>query len=238
MAPAPSEEVFAERVIGTGGRREDLAEQAGEFAPFAVFAAAAHGERQRFKAAEGGDFGFELADGARRRRLIEDLFLGGFDLVIRRVLKVLHVLAIERRRGGGDGLGGGAALQEFEFPQALLQAFAAPAQRLVDGLGRGCESPLQDGEREPDRARSLVIGERLGTIELLAHVVGDFLVEPRLGVRKLVRHGIGDALREKRRAVELEQSFLHHAAHQVGNVRPGARHHESGPRNGRHRAAP
>ena len=108
--------------------------------------------------------------------------------------------------------------KSFEFPQALLQAFAAPVQRLVDGLGRGGEPPLQDGEREPDRARSLVVGKRLGAIELLAHVVGDFLVELRLGVGKLVRHGIGDALREKRRAVELEQVLLHHPAHQVGNI--------------------
>ena len=77
---------------------------------------------------------------------------------------------------------------------------------------------MEDREGKPDRTRSLVIGKRLGTIELLAHVVGDFLVEPRLGVRKLVRHGIGDALREERRSVELEQIFLHHAAHQVRDV--------------------
>ena len=172
------------RVVGHGGSREDLAKQTGEFAPFAVLAAAAHGERQRFKAAKRGDFGFQFADGARRRRLIEDLLLGSFDLVIWSFLKVLHILGIEHGSCGGDRLRCRAALQDFEFPQALLQALAAPVQRLVDGLGRGGEPPLEDGEREPNRTRSLIVGERLGTIELLAHVVRDFLVEPRLGVGK------------------------------------------------------
>ena len=83
---------IAGRVIGNADRREDLAEQAGEFAPLTILAAAAHGECERFKSSEGGDFGFEFADGARRRRLIEDLLLGSFDLVIWRILKVLQVL--------------------------------------------------------------------------------------------------------------------------------------------------
>ena len=47
--------------------------------------------------------------------------------------------------------------------------------------------------------------ERLGPVELLAHVVGDLLVEARLGVGELVGDGVGDALGEERRAVELEQ---------------------------------
>ena len=93
------------RLIGDCRRREDLAEQAGEFAPLTVLAAAAHGECERFKAPEGGDFGFEFTDSARRRRLIENLLLGCFDLVIWRILKVFDVFGIERRRCGGDGLG-------------------------------------------------------------------------------------------------------------------------------------
>ena len=40
-----------------------------------------------------------------------------------------------------------------------------------------------------------------------------------LGVRELVGHRVGDALGEQRRAVELEQAFLHHPAHQVGDIR-------------------
>ena len=59
-------------------------------------AAAAHRQRERFKAAERRDFRFQLADGARRGRLVENLLLGGLDFVIGRFLKVLDVVAIER----------------------------------------------------------------------------------------------------------------------------------------------
>jgi len=40
-----------------------------------------------------------------------------------------------------------------------------------------------------------------------------------LGLRELVGDGVGNPLREERRAVELEQALLHHAAHQVRDVR-------------------
>jgi hypothetical protein len=120
--------------------------------------------------------------------LIEDLLPGFFDLVIWRILKVLQVLGKSSAGvAAADYLGGSAALQKFEFPQPLLQAFAAPAKRLVDGLGRGCESALQDGEREADRTRSLIVGERLGPIKLVTHVVGDFCVKLRLSIGKPVR---------------------------------------------------
>ena len=77
---------------------------------------------------------------------------------------------------------------------------------------------MQDGQRESDRAGSLVVVERLGSIELLAYVVGDFLVETSLGFREPVRHRMGDALRKQRSTVELEQVLLDHTAHQVGDL--------------------
>src|SRR5258708_4722300 len=120
------------------GGRADLAKQAGELFPLTIFAAAAHGVSERFKATEGGDFSFELADSTRRGGLIENLLLNSLNLVIWRIIKVLHVLSIERRSSWGDDLCRRAALQEFKFSETLLQAFAAPVQRLVDGLGRGC----------------------------------------------------------------------------------------------------
>jgi hypothetical protein len=55
-----------------------------------------------------------------------------------------------------------------EAAQAFLPAFAPAAQRLVDRLGGGGQAPLQDGEREADRAGALVVLERLGAVELLA----------------------------------------------------------------------
>jgi hypothetical protein len=63
-----------------------------------------------------------------------------------------------------------------------------------------------------------VVVQLLGAAPLLAHVVGDFLVEPRLGVRELVGHREGDPLGEERPAVELEQVLPHHAAHEIGDL--------------------
>ena len=118
-----------------------------------------------------------------------------------------------------DGRDLAAALEQLQLAQPALQPLAAAAQRLVDRLGRGGEAALQDREREADRARALVVLQRLGAVELLAHVVGDRLVELRLGVGELVGHGVGDALGEERRGVELEQVLLDHPAHQVRDVR-------------------
>ena len=128
--------------------------------------------------------------------------------------------------------------EQLQLAQPLLQPLAAPAQRLVDRLGRGGEPALQDGQREADGAGALVVLQRLGAVELLAHVVGDRLVELRLGVGELVGDGVGDALGEERRAVELEQVLLDHAAHQVRDVGLRGRRRGSGPRSGRRRAAP
>jgi hypothetical protein len=77
---------------------------------------------------------------------------------------------------------------------------------------------LQDGKREADGARPLVVLKRLGAVELLPHVVSDFLVEPRLAVGQLVGLCVGDALGEERPAVKLQQVLFHPAAHQVGHL--------------------
>ena len=77
---------------------------------------------------------------------------------------------------------------------------------------------MQDGQGKADGAGALVVLQGLGAVELLAHVLGDGLVERALGVRELVGDGVGDALGEERGAVELEQAFLDHPAHQVGDV--------------------
>ena len=158
---------------------------------------------------------------ARRRGgrgLVEDLLLGGLDLVLGRFFEILDVVGVEHGARQGRRGRRGAALQELQLAQPLLQALAPAAERLVDRLRRRGQAPLQDGEREADRARALVVLERLGAVELLAHVVGDFLVEARLGVGELVGDRVGDALGEERPAVELEQVLLHHAAHQVGDL--------------------
>ena len=89
---------------------------------------------------------------------------------------------------------------------------------MVDRLRRGGQAPLQDRQGEADRAGALVVLEGVGTIELLAHVLGDLSVEVRLGIGELVGHRVGDALGKEGPTVELEEVLLDHSAHQVGDL--------------------
>ena len=91
-------------------------------------------------------------------------------------------------------------------------------QRLIDRLGRRGQPPLKYHQGKAHRARTLVILQRLGAVELLADVAGHLAVELGLGVGELVGHRVGDALRKKRRAVELQQALFDHAPHQVGDI--------------------
>ncbi len=181
-----------------GGRGEDLAEQARQFAPLGVGAAAAHRQGLGFEPLQGVDLAAQLGDGARGGGLIEDRLLGGLDLVVRRFFQVVDVVGVEPGQGGGDGRAAGTALEHLQLAQPALQPLAATAQGLVDGLRRGGETPLQDGQGEADGAGALVVLQGLGAVELLAHVLGDRLVERGLGVRELVGHRVGDALGEER----------------------------------------
>ena len=75
--------------------------------------------------------------------------------------------------------GQATCLQCLDFPQTAFQPLPAAAQGLMDGLRRGGEPPLQDGQGEADGSRSFVIGESLGPVEFLLHVTGDRLIETR-----------------------------------------------------------
>ena len=103
---------------------EDFAEQAGQLAPLGVRAAAANGERERLQALQGLDLGLQLGDGAGGGRLVENLFLGGFDFVVRRVFEILDILGVERRAAGARGLArsgrraGAAPARAAGFPAA------------------------------------------------------------------------------------------------------------------------
>ena len=69
------------------------------------------------------DLDLAARDGARRGRLVEDLLLGGLDLVVRRIFKVLDILGVERGKAGATtGATWPPALEEFQLAQP---AFAA-----------------------------------------------------------------------------------------------------------------
>ena len=71
---------------------------------------------------------------------------------------------------------GRPAFEYLFFAQASLEPFPAAPERLQDRLGRRCEPPLQDCQGESDRSLAAFVLQRIGTIELLADVIGDALV--------------------------------------------------------------
>ena len=204
---------------GQASGSKDLTEQTGQLPPFGVGAAVAHGQGEVLQRFQGVDFGLELGAGAGGRGLIEDRRLGGLDIAIRRVFEVRHLVRVQGQSGVGRGPG--AALEHLQFAQPALQTFAPP-QGLVDRLRRRGQAALQNRQGEADRAGALLALQRLGAIELLAHVIANGLVEPRLRRRQPVRNRMGDALGKQRPAVELQEIFLEHAPHQIGGI--GAMH--------------
>ena len=221
VATAPAGGLGLRHSAAQSRGREDLPQQVGQLPPLGVVLAPADLSSHPFQVLQRGDLGAQLGHGAGRRRLIEHLGLCGLDLVVRSLVEVLHVFDVQRRSRVRHGLrpDATAALQAGQLFQAALQALAPPPQGLVDRLRRGGEAALQDGQGEADGAHPPVVLERLGPVELAPHVLRDRLVETGLGRGELVRDRMGDALREQGPAVELEQVLLHHAPHQVGDVR-------------------
>ena len=83
--------------------------------------------RQRWPC-ERADLGREFLDGLCRSRLV------CFDRTLRNVLKILDVFRVEQRDARRNRARNGAALEEFEFTEAALEAFFAATERLVDGV--------------------------------------------------------------------------------------------------------
>ena len=106
---------------------------------------------------------------------------------------------------------------ELLLAQAAFEPLLAALERLEDGLGAGREAALEGGEGEADGAFARAV-ELVGLAHFRLHVVGDGLVERGLDVGELVVDRVGPALGKERRAVELDQLLLHHAAHEVGGI--------------------
>ena len=165
--------VFCHLIGESCGRKND-AEQARQLAPLAVLTTAAHGTGQRFEAPERCDLGLQLVDGARRRGLVQDLCFSGFHLIVRASSRSPmssassagwpeergHPGRFRNRRDACATRGRTLhPLQQLELAATLLQAFTAAAQGLVDGLGRGRQPSLQDGQRKAHGAGALVVLE-------------------------------------------------------------------------------
>ena len=92
------------------------------------------------------------------------------------------------------------------------------SEGLVDGLGTGGQAALQRGQGKAHRALALVVGQRIRLLPFLCDVIGDGRIEGGLRVGERVIHGRGTAFRKQGRAVELQEVFLDHAAHDVRDV--------------------
>ena len=136
---------------------------------------------------------------------------------------VLEVVGEQRRQPlllrGHSQRSGAGVLALFNDP--VLEPLPASSERLVDRFGRGGEPALQHGEREADGVAAATLalgGEPIGSVHLLADVLGDLVVEGHLVVGQLVLDGGGSPLREERLALEGEQTLLDHATHEVARV--------------------
>ncbi len=76
---------------------------------------------------------------------------------------------------------------------------------------------MQLGQGKPDRTFAAPV-QIIGTVHLVAHVVGNVGIEHSFEIRQLVVGCVGAALGEQRSAVKLKQLFLDHATHHVGYI--------------------
>ena len=188
-------------------------QQAGKLFPFAVSAAGADGVGLGFQRFERGNFRFQFRDGSRGTCLDSYAFFGVFQLGGSQVVIVEFVRKVQITQFVPVA----GTLAEPLFTETVFQSFAAAVQRLIDGLGRRRETPLEHGEREAHGGAAFVV-QIVGAIEFVLNVGGHSLVEFGFFGGKAVVHRDGVAFREEGRTVELEQFFFDKAAHDIGDV--------------------
>ncbi len=182
-----------------------------ELVPFAVLARRDDTTSLLFQTLQNFDFRFQLVDRLGSRRIIDQ---GLFEILLLFCVQVVIVLRdfFERFRQGAT-----TANTELLFAQATFEAFFTAFERLVDRLGTGGQATLKGGERETDRPLS-----RTGQLVGLAHfgfdVICNSLVERGLRFGERVVDGVCLPFREERRVVELDEFFLDHPPHQIGNI--------------------
>ena len=239
--PDAAREIF-ERVAGLGEDHE-LAPGAGrtacgagdqrivedpvELPPLGVLARPAERRRQRLQPAELRDLRFELGDGPRCGRAIDQPVLVSLPLLSGVVF--VEVVFVERRFGCGRRdrpipVRGGAGGRVPFLLETRLEARAPAFERFVDRGGRRRQTPLQGLEREadvvapPGAVAATGAADPVGAIHLFLHVSGDRAVERRFSGREPVGDRVGPPFREQGAPVETDQLFLGEAPHHVGGV--------------------
>jgi len=80
--------------VAVHARCKNLFQQPGQFTPFPVFTAPPQDQRQRLQAFQRANFPVQLRNRSRGGGLVENLLLGGLDLVVGGVLQILHVFFV------------------------------------------------------------------------------------------------------------------------------------------------
>ena len=108
---------------------ENFTEEACKFSPLGVRAAATHAHRECVQRRERLDLSVQFGDRPRRRCLVEDLFLGGLDFVLRSLVQVLDIVRIELGPGSDDCTRNlTTTLQDFQLAQSTRQPLTPPTQ--------------------------------------------------------------------------------------------------------------
>ena len=79
---------------------------------------------------------------------------------------------------------------------------------------------MQHHQREPHIVAALPILNGVGLAHFVTHIVRYLLVQVSFGTAQLVGNGVGPPLGKQGPAIEREQVFFHHAAHEALGVRP------------------
>jgi hypothetical protein len=209
--------------IGVAHFRRVL-QQPRQFVPLAVLTAVHHLAGLLLQRLQAEDFCLQLDNGLRRGCLVDHGFLELFVVLGRqRIGGFPHVFGgplLSVRRVGLSQLAGGrlAAGAQLLFLNPAGELDAAALERLVDGLWAGRQPALQRGKGEAHRALAVAVLQLVGPVHLLLDVSRDGFVQGGFQIGQLVVDRAGDALGEQRRAVELQQVFLDHAAHEISDV--------------------
>src|SRR5437773_1919937 len=101
-----------------------VSKESRKFAPLRISSASAHGKGQVLQTRKRRDFRLQFLDRASRGGLIENLFFGGLDFVLRRIFQVLNIVGIERRSAIRQGRSYGSPLKQFQLTLTLFEPFA------------------------------------------------------------------------------------------------------------------
>ena len=176
---------FAAAAIG-GAHLGLVLQQARELFPLAVAARLHDGGGGAFQLPQDQNFSLQLRDGLGSGGLVHHLvghgfvffgaeFVGGIVQVVGQVeLALDDVFPQVLAQHIGSGL-------ELQLIQTGFELFAPARQRCVDGLRAGGQAALQLGQGKAHGALALAV-QPVSTIHLIAHVVGNLVVEQHLGI--------------------------------------------------------